>query len=180
MAVKKDTSSEKNNEAKKGRSESWDKILSFLERGFAASKKGLKNAGSAISDFGDKSVLRIENSQIKGKIEKNFAKLGEYAYNLFSSKKSSSLTAKDQTVKAIIADIDALYLQELQNKKSIKAVDEKKSSKKKTESSKRTASENKVSKGRSEALKKVPQKKTASRKTAAVKKTASRKTSSKK
>ena len=67
-----------------------EKIFNMLGKGVSASKKGIKTAGNAISDFGDKSVLRIENSQIKSRIEKKYAQLGSYVYSVLAEKKSAS------------------------------------------------------------------------------------------
>jgi len=157
---------------KKNKNENWEKILSFLEKGFAASKKGLKSAGNAISNFGDKSVLRIENTQIKSKIEKRFLKLGEYVYTGLSSKKNASVTLKDQAVKELVSEIDDLFIQVVENKKSIESVDKKAKAAKKSSSGKTAAGKT------SSAKKPASRKPASSKKTAGVKKTTASKTPS--
>lgn len=115
-----------------------EKFLSILGKGVTASKKGFKTAGNAISDFGDKSVLRIENSQIRSRIEKKYCQLGEYIYNVLKEKKTAVLTASDSNIKDIMAEIDGLFDQVSANTESIKAVDENRRILNENESSEKT------------------------------------------
>jgi len=73
------------------------RIKAYIDRGVEASKKGIKTAGNAISDFGDKSVLQIELSQLKAKLAKEYTSLGEVSYAL--------LTGKTKTVKPTSAKV---------------------------------------------------------------------------
>ena len=75
--------SEEINEEKKAEETSSGKKLfaktlkQYLDKGVEASKKGLKTAGSAISEFGDKSVNKIDIVQLKSRLEKKYQELGQ-------------------------------------------------------------------------------------------------------
>lgn len=75
-------------------------ILSYIDRGVEASKKGFKSAGNAISDFGDKSVLRIELSQLKAKKAKALNELGVYTYTAIVEQ--NEINVHDETFVHII------------------------------------------------------------------------------
>ena len=74
--------SEEINEEKKEETAAGKKIFAktlkqYLDKGVEASKKGLKTAGSAISEFGDKSVNKIDIVQLKNRLEKKYQELGQ-------------------------------------------------------------------------------------------------------
>ncbi len=85
------------NESKKTFKDLKNKFFSFLDSGVEASKKGIKSAGSAISDFGDKSVVRIELTQLNSKLEKSYKSFGELCYKKLSE--SETLSNADEDVK---------------------------------------------------------------------------------
>lgn len=65
-------------------------IKTYLDKGVEASVKGIKNAGAALSEFGDKSVIRIDIAQLKSRLEKKYQELGECV--------SEQLMAEDETI----------------------------------------------------------------------------------
>ena len=72
--------SEELNEEKEtvsGKKEFAKTLKQYLDKGVEASKKGLKNAGTAISEFGDKSVNKIDIVQLKNRLEKKYQELGQ-------------------------------------------------------------------------------------------------------
>lgn len=75
--------SEEINEEKKTEETSSSKKLfaktlkQYLDKSVEVSKKGLKSAGSAISEFGDKSVNKIDIVQLKSRLEKKYQELGQ-------------------------------------------------------------------------------------------------------
>lgn len=75
--------SEEINEEKKAEETSPSKKLfaknlkQYLDKGVEVSKKGLKTAGSAISEFGDKSVNKIDIVQLKNRLAKKYQELGQ-------------------------------------------------------------------------------------------------------
>ena len=84
-----------------------EKIMSYIDIGVAASQKGLKSAGKALSDFGDKSVQRIELTKLKAKEDRAFVKLGKAVYEKLSSK-TASVEASDEDLTEILAAIAQL------------------------------------------------------------------------
>lgn len=85
-----------------------EKLRSAIDSGVEVSKKGISSAGSAISDFGDKSVLRIELSQLNGRAEKIYAQLGKYAVETFLSQENSTLSAGDEKINSWLTEIKDL------------------------------------------------------------------------
>lgn len=75
--------SEEINEEKKTEETSSSKKLfaktlkQYLDKSVELSKKGLKSAGSAISEFGDKSVNKIDIVQLKNRLVKKYQELGQ-------------------------------------------------------------------------------------------------------
>ena len=92
--------SEENNEDKKN---SFSKtFFEYLDKGVEASKKGLKTASTAVSDFGDKTVLKIELTQLNNKVEKKYTELGKLMY------KESPLVIENEEIKKVIQEINDL------------------------------------------------------------------------
>lgn len=117
------------------------KIRSYIDRGVEASRKGIKTAGSAISEFGDKSVLRIELTQLKSNLTKAYAELGEASYKQLTAKKTTTRSTKDDTVQPMVKKIDGLLKDIKKHDKAIKdielAADTKKNQKKSKKSDKK-------------------------------------------
>ena len=82
----------------------WKTILDYIDRGVEASKKGLKSAGNALSEFGDKSVLKIELSQLKSQLAKNYTELGKTCYKILRGDNQGELsTGNAEIVKLLDA-----------------------------------------------------------------------------
>ncbi len=60
----------------KERGEFSKTLKGILDKGVESSKKGLKSAGAAISEFGDKSVIHIDIAKLKAKLDKKYKELG--------------------------------------------------------------------------------------------------------
>ena len=61
-------------------------------------------AGEAISDFGDKSVVRIEIGQLKSKLSKAYADLGKNVYEKFEMQKLTQISTSDDLDVASLVD----------------------------------------------------------------------------
>ena len=83
----------------------WDDVKGGLEKGYAASKKGLAKAGVAIQKFSDKSVVAVEKKQLESKRKKSYARLGEIAAKKLSAKNASPISASDENVAALLKEI---------------------------------------------------------------------------
>ena len=135
MATNKDDSSEKES-GENGSSGFGKKLREYIDKGVEASKKGLKTAGSAISDFGDKSVLQIEISQLKTKLSKEYETLGEVTYSLLSGAEGAvSKTSKG--VEPSLEKINSLSKDIKKHEKQIKDIDKAAESKKNEENAKK-------------------------------------------
>lgn len=156
-------------EGKKTMSEWGKKILSIFDKGVSASKKGIQSAGSAISDFGDKSVLRIEKSQLQNKADKAYAELGKLVFAKLSSSRSAFVTASDEGVSDVITTIKSLLSNITKHEEAInegKASEEKADTKKPAAKAKTASSSTKA---KATTAKKSATKKTATKKTASAK-----------
>lgn len=80
-------------------------ILDYIDRGVEASKKGLKSAGSAITEFSDKSVLKIELSQLKAQLARNFTELGKTCYNLLKAENAEPISPSNDEIKKLLEAI---------------------------------------------------------------------------
>ncbi len=99
-------------------SEFFNKMKNYLDRGVEVSKDALVKAGEKVQDFGDKSVNRIEISQLEGKIQKEILKLGNYAYSSFTKENCTSFSTEDENVQQILKEI-ALLNKEIEQKKAL-------------------------------------------------------------
>lgn len=79
-------------------------VLDFIDKVAESSKKGFMAAGEAISDFGDKSVVRIEIGQLKSKLSKAYADLGKNVYEKFEMQKLTQISTSDDLDVASLVD----------------------------------------------------------------------------
>lgn len=86
----------------------WGDVKGGLEKGYAASKKGLAKAGVALQKFSDKSVVAVEKKQAESKRKKAYTKLGEVVAKKLSAKTAEPLSASDEEVSALLKEISAL------------------------------------------------------------------------
>lgn len=96
------------NENKKTAGSVWKSISEVADKVIESSKKGLKSAGSAINEFGDKSVLRIELSQLKSKLSKIYGEFGEWTVAALEDGDSASIGKDDPKVAEYLAQIKSI------------------------------------------------------------------------
>lgn len=84
-----------------------DDLKDFVNKSVEASVFALNEAGRAVSKFKDESVLKIEIAQLKSKIQKAKASLGEIAYEVLSSENGAPLQPSDPRVVKILSEIRA-------------------------------------------------------------------------
>lgn len=146
-----------NQESKDKLKELGASLKEKLKTGFSVSKKALKEAGVAVQDLSDKSVIALEIKQFESKRKKAIAALGTLAADQFISKKAASVSAKDEEVDILVKEITKCNKEIAKREKLLKSEN--------TEEKK-------------PAVKKTPAKKTAEKKTAdkaPVKKSSSKK-----
>ena len=84
-------------------------VLGYIDKGVEASKKGIHSVGNAITEFGDRSVLRIELENLKSKKKKTFTNLGEYLYNKIKACDSEiSISSEEEKIRSAIKYIDKI------------------------------------------------------------------------
>lgn len=117
-------------EKKTNVSDIGQKIKAYIDKGVEASKKGFKTAGSAISEFGDKSVMKIELTQLKAKLTKEYSTFGQNAYNQLVAKKNSTMDLTSKEASASVVAISKLLKDIKKHEKDIAAVEKKEEEKK--------------------------------------------------
>lgn len=105
-------------------SDFFNKMKNYLDRGVEVSKDALVKAGEKVQDFGDKSVNRIEISQLEGKVQKEILKLGNFAYDSFAKENCENIAAENETVQQILKEIASLNEEIAQKKALLKEKDE--------------------------------------------------------
>lgn len=95
------SNAENGGNSEKKKSEFGRTLKSYLNKGVEASRKGIKSAGSAIGEFGDKSVIRLDIAQLKSKLDKELRNLGEAVAAEFSESENVSRESVAEKLKAI-------------------------------------------------------------------------------
>lgn len=194
-----------NKNEKKGKKSIFGKnFFSFLDKSVEVSKKGIKSAGEAITTFGDKSVTKIETTQLHSKVTKLYTELGEYVAQKIVGKKNITISSSDEKVAEIILELQNLQEKIKKNEivleksevpmsssesvvfnppalddvKSIASVEQKKTTTKKAVSKSSTAKKDSTASKKKSATEKAAPKKAAAKTSSS--KTSSAKTSTKK
>ena len=76
-----------------------------LDKGMEASKTALNKASSAVQDFSDKSIVRIEKHQFETKKEEQLLALGKKVLEKLSGDAAAVLRGDDADIAAIVAEI---------------------------------------------------------------------------
>lgn len=85
-----------------------EKFKSGMDKFVESSKKALAQAGNAVQDFSDKSVIRIEKHQLESKKDEQLKKLGILAAEKFLNDESAVLSASEEAVVEILQEIRRL------------------------------------------------------------------------
>ena len=84
------------------------KVKAYVDKGVAASRDALTKAGSAVKDFSDKGVVRLELVQLKSQLKKTYENLGLQVFEALSGKKQQSLSADDALTAGYLTEIERL------------------------------------------------------------------------
>jgi len=79
-----------------------------LDKGAEVSKKALDKAGTAVQDFSDKSVVRIEKRQFEAKRDELYKNLGKLIAEAVNGGQRSTFAAADADISASAAEIKHL------------------------------------------------------------------------
>ena len=83
-----------------------EKVRDGMDKFIESSKKVLGAAGNAVQDFSDKSVVRIEKSQLESKLHEQYRKFGEYVADILIADSSASINTSDSKVSEFLAEIN--------------------------------------------------------------------------
>ncbi len=94
-----------------------NRMKDYLDKGVEVSKDAISKASEKVADFGGKSVVRIEISQLESKAQKELLALGTLIYEKLSIKGEFSVEKSDSEIAAALAVIDKLR-SEIESRKS--------------------------------------------------------------
>lgn len=82
-----------------------DGVKSFFGKSAQVSKKAATKAGTAIQNFSDKSVVKIEIKQFENKKKACYTELGKYVSESFLTQDKKTLKSTNQDVEKILLEI---------------------------------------------------------------------------
>ncbi len=104
-----------------------EKAKELFGKGTEVSKKAVKDAGNAIQEFSDKSVLKLEIKKLESNRKDTCSEFGEYTFGLF--KDSDSVQKSDEKIKAFLDKILEIDNNIAIKEKALSDLEEKKSEK---------------------------------------------------
>ena len=84
-----------------------ERMKELLEQSAAATKEFALKAGAKAQELGERGVLLVEIKQLEGQAQKLISRLGAEAYQAFSERGESTLSADGEEVKALLKEIAA-------------------------------------------------------------------------
>lgn len=88
-----------------------------VDKSVEASRDALLKMGEKVQTFGDKSVVRIEITQLEAKVQKEYQKLGAVVYDQFNLQGVSSIERDSDSVSEILTTIRQLKI-EIENREN--------------------------------------------------------------
>lgn len=98
-----------------------EKFKFGMEKVVESSKKALAQAGSAVQDFSDKSVIRIEIHQLESKRDEQVKLLGDLAMSRFLAEGTQTLSSDEEAVSAILEEVKKLDKDIAEHNEKLKA-----------------------------------------------------------
>ena len=94
------------------------KFMDGFDKFVKSSKKAFGKAGSAVQDFSDKSVIRIEKKQYESKRDGLYEKLGKIVADSLIENPSAAIDFSSQEIVSIIEDVKK-YTDEIKNREDL-------------------------------------------------------------
>ncbi|MDE5580398.1 MAG: hypothetical protein K2I95_03150 [Treponemataceae bacterium] len=118
----------------------WGEVKGGLEKGYVASKVGLKKAGAALQKFSDKSVVAVEKKPLEAKRKKTCVHIGEIVAKRLSAKNASPIGSSDEEIAPLLKEVANFDKEIAKREKSLKELEKegKTSDKQKADASKKT------------------------------------------
>ena len=85
-----------------------ERMKELLDQGVAVSKDFAVKAGAKAQDYGERGVMIIEVRQLEGQAQKLVGRLGAEAYQAFSDRGETTLSAESAPIKTILSEIAAI------------------------------------------------------------------------
>jgi len=82
-----------------------ERMREMLDQGVAASKELAVKAGAKAQDLGERGVMMLEVKQLESQAQKLIGRLGTEAYQAFTERGESTLSAEATPVKTILSEI---------------------------------------------------------------------------
>ncbi len=101
-----------------------DGLKKFIDFGVTASKGAVSKAGSAMSKFGDESVVRLEKIQLEKLLSQEISALGEFVYKYSEEEKKESLVFSDEAVRVYLDKIRGLKADITRREEALKKLSE--------------------------------------------------------
>ncbi len=84
------------------------KVRSGMGKIIESSKKAIGIAGTAVQEFSDKSVIRIEKSQLQSKLNGLHRSFGKYVAERLTAEPESAIDASDEKVSHFLKECASL------------------------------------------------------------------------
>ncbi len=111
------------NTSQKEKAQVGKTIKKYLDKGVEASKKGLKTAGVALSEFGDKSMIHIDIAKLKSRLDKKYQELGKVVSEQLSESQDVTITKDSLVVSEKLSEISDLKNKIHEREEEIKKYD---------------------------------------------------------
>lgn len=98
-----------------------DDMKNAMDKGINASKVALTKAGTAIHNFSDQSVLRIEKAQFESKFKHSITDLGLLVYKSFVDEGKESISVTDEEIVKLLTEMKEYKTEIAQREDVLKA-----------------------------------------------------------
>jgi len=99
-----------------------EKMQSVLKSGVTTSKKLADEAGKKATELGNKGVLKLENAELKIRVERLIAKLGGEVYAAFVEMDHATVSRETGAIREVLAQIKELHARIDGKEKEYKAI----------------------------------------------------------
>lgn len=88
-----------------------DDVKKYVDKGLSVSKDALTKAGSAVSKFGDDSVVRLEKHKKENLLKQEVLEIGYEVIKIFVDEQKDSISASDEVISSKLMKIKDLKVE---------------------------------------------------------------------
>ena len=88
-----------------------DDVKKYVDKGLSVSKEALTKAGSAVSKFGDDSVVRLEKHKKENLLKQEVLEIGYEVIKIFVDEQKDSISASDEVISSKLMKIKDLKVE---------------------------------------------------------------------